>query len=217
MVIKADYINVKRPRCDGAESMDLASSNKEYLEYMEKEHKFMLNQCIERSRLRIQQKRALPVDIIIAMIFDDFDYSMDISEFNILLSRCTNDQLKDSLEVVSAYRQVGMVKSVDVSRILDSLENIIQYRLQESNAVLHVSPQVLEKIDSILSSRTVEQLEQYQVEIRRRFDINQVMDTNFWEATLSRIPFFKSIKTIQEIISTNNGLSTRFVLYMPCI
>ncbi|KAK2196177.1 bifunctional Cactin [Babesia duncani] len=167
-----------------------ASEELEYQHWLEKENQFALKQIIEKSRLRLTQGRALEIDH-----FTNFKCGslIDAPIVNAdTFKDATSEQLDTSLELVNAHLELGP----EYPEYFRALATLLKCRQDDQNVQVPVD--LATKIDGILSKRTLDELAGYDIEIRRRFKAGEIVDYNFWESVLNKIPFFIACRNIEK-------------------
>ncbi|GFE55475.1 hypothetical protein BaOVIS_028790 [Babesia ovis] len=158
-------------------------------DYVQKEDEFMLKQELEKSKLRLQGGRGNELDHLLTS-------DGSITDVEGLFKSTDRDTLLQHLEHIKA--RLYFCKDARNATFLGALETIIQTRLGGKEAPSEVSDAVSSKIDMILSTKSISELENYQVEIQKKLDSDGVIDTNFWELALSRIPYFKACCVLRD-------------------
>ncbi|ORM41279.1 Cactin [Babesia sp. Xinjiang] len=172
--------------------IDASSSD----DYIKKEDEFMLKQELEKSKLRLKDGRGNELDHLLAS-------DASIGSSTDLFKDAEVDVLHQYLEHLKA--RLHFCKDNALASFLRALETIVKTRLAGDFSAGEVSETVSAKIDSILSTKSISELEGYEVEIEKKLNSDGVVDTSFWELALSRIPFFKACSIVHDY---KKGLTT---------
>ncbi|CDR98001.1 -Uncharacterized protein C19orf29 homolog [Babesia bigemina] len=187
---------IAQPHTTARTDTDPSSSD----DYFKKEDEFMLRQELEKSKLRVKDGRGNELDNLlvsgtpVTSVVDLFDGDDDAT-------------LLQHLELLKAH--LHFCEDDSKRSLIKALETIVNSR-RLGDVAGEVSQSVSSKINSILSTKSVSELEGtvtfrhlhhslgYESEIRKKMTSDDVVDTNFWEAVLSRIPFFKACCVVRD-------------------
>ncbi|GBE62510.1 cactin domain-containing protein [Babesia ovata] len=179
---------IAQPPATAKTDTELSSSD----DYFKKEDEFMLRQELEKSKLRVKDGRGTELDNLLVS-------GTPVTSVVDLFDGDDHATLLQHLELLKAH--MHFCEDDNKRSLIKALETIVNSRLL-GDVAGEVSESVSSKINSILSTKSVSELEGYESEIKKKMTSDDVVDTNFWEAVLSRIPFFKACCVVREY---NNG------------
>ncbi|KAK1442373.1 hypothetical protein BgAZ_404030 [Babesia gibsoni] len=168
--------------------------------YFQKEDQFMFKQELEKSKLRMKDGRGNELDHLLT---DGMSHAPPRD----LFKGASNSELRGHLELIKA--QLNFARDENFVFFLKAVETILNSRLSGDKRNGEVSEFVENKIDEILSTKSLEELKGYEVEIMKKLDSDEIVDTNFWELTLSKIPFFKACCIIEEYKKGSKQLTSQ--------
>ncbi|GIX64841.1 cactin, domain protein [Babesia caballi] len=194
-LVGSDVVGPKRTKSTGsagrssATAADDTSAVFDSEDYFRKEDEFMLKQELEKSKLRLQDGRGNELDHLLSS-------DAPVDSASDLFKGADRDVLVQHLEHLKAC--LHFCGEGRLERFLKAIKTIVDVRLVGEAVVKEVSEDVSLKIDSILSTKSVAELEGYESEIKQKLDSGDFVDTNFWEVALSKIPFFKACCVIRD-------------------
>ncbi|KAK1936300.1 hypothetical protein X943_002645 [Babesia divergens] len=158
-------------------------------DYFQKEDEFMLKQEIEKSKVRLNDGRGNELDNLLTQ-------GIPCGTTHALFKGADDATLKQYIELLNAH--LHFTKDEGFAAFLEAIKTIVNIRLAGDVNNGEVSEFIAKKIDEILESKDIEQLEGYEVEIKKKLSSDEVVDANFWELTLSKIPFYKACCVIDQ-------------------
>ena len=176
-----------------------------YREWEKQEDSFHYNQVRLRSKIRIADGRAKPIDLLAHYINeDDDDLAVEMHEPSTYLNGLTIRDLEDLLADIGVYTQLEQQQTstgkshhfdeeywkdittitqdeLDKLRKLSSQFSIIDHRREGINAVLH------QDVLQTFKNKSPNQLEQLQQRIRWKIENERGIDVAFWECLLCQL------------------------------
>ncbi|EKX72745.1 conserved hypothetical protein [Theileria equi strain WA] len=178
----------------------------DYQEWESKEREFNLKQIIAKSAIRVADGREKLIDKFVLSINPNNIFFTSPVDVNDMFSKMDLQDAKDAMEIIEA--NVELLKDQTWLEYFKALETIVKNKFESSYESFGIAPAVSEKIDQILSKKSLEDLDVYEREIKKRLAGTGIVDTNFWEAALSRIPFFRACRIVTHVISRSNPQPT---------
>ncbi|BAM41138.1 cactin [Theileria orientalis strain Shintoku] len=173
-------------------------NDESYEEWEAKEMEFNLKQIVAKPLMRYKQGRPKLVDKLILTVDPDFTESFkEEFEINNLFKRQSSEDVKEAVEIINAYLQLE--KLPESTEYLENLLVLAKEPAQSNFELTGVSQMVGEKIDQIMSSKSLSELEVFETQIKKKLELG-VVDTNFWETALSRIPYFKACRYVSNVL-----------------
>ncbi|XP_955139.1 uncharacterized protein TA04630 [Theileria annulata] len=162
-----------------------------YREWEAKGVEFDLKQTVAKPLMRFKQGRPKLIDKLVLMVDPDFTESFpETFEPNNLFKNLTDDDVSESIQILNAY--IELDKIPEYSEYFKNLIVIAKDPREKNYEMSGVTQMVAEKIDEILSKKSISELNVFEKQIQKKLE-EGVVDTNFWETALSRIPYFKVI------------------------
>ncbi|UKK01233.2 cactin [Theileria orientalis] len=174
-------------------------NDESYQEWEAKEMEFNLKQIVAKPLMRYKQGRPKLVDKLILTVDPDFTESFkDYFDISNLFKPLRSEDVKEAVEIINAYLQLE--KLPEFTEYLESLLVLAKEPAQNNYELTGVSQMVGDKIDQIMSSKSLSELEVFETQIKKKLE-GGVVDTNFWETALSRIPYFKACRYVSNVLS----------------
>nr|BAN66205.1 conserved hypothetical protein [Babesia bovis] len=189
---KSQEANIKRIKPSGIQDTNTGDN------YELTEDEFMYKQALEKSKLRIQDGRANELDVILSS-------NSAIADASTLFDEADKELLSQYLELLEA--KVYFSRDPEKA-FFEALSTIVKTRLDGQILPTEIGESVSKKIDEILSTKSVQDLDTYENEIKRKLSSNAIVDTNFWEFALCRIPYFKACAILREY-NNDGAITTR--------
>ncbi|UKJ88857.2 cactin [Theileria orientalis] len=175
-----------------------------YEEWEAKEMEFNLKQIVAKPLMRYKQGRPKLVDKLILTVDPDFTEPFKVDfDVNNLFKPLSSEDVKEAMEIINAYLQLE--KLPEFTDYLENLLVLAKEPAQNNYELTGVSEMVGEKIDQIMSSKSLSELEVFETQIKSKLE-GGVVDTNFWETALSRIPYFKACRYVSNVLSGSEAV-----------
>uniref|UniRef100_A0A915L2N2 Splicing factor cactin central domain-containing protein n=1 Tax=Romanomermis culicivorax TaxID=13658 RepID=A0A915L2N2_ROMCU len=173
--------------------------SQQYAEWSKHEDKFHLQQAKLRSKIRIQEGRAKPIDLLSRCIDPSDgsdDFSIEMNEPYTYLKGLTIRDLEDLIEDIRVYRMLEGNKNSDywddVKVIADDeLQKLKKYDPTSSDYVgdrrhgIHTS--VMKDVIAILKGKTHHELALLETEIQKKMKQGGGVDVGYWETLLAQL------------------------------
>ena len=184
------------------EEMSLLQRNKEAAQFQEwerQEDQFHLEQARLRSRIRMQDGRAKPIDLLAKYISAEEEVdAVEMHEPYTYLNGLATQDLEDLIEDIKVYKELERGKNLDYWHditviVEDELHKLrkLQKQNEYDSAVgrregIHQS--VAKDVASVFKGKTATQLEELQSKIESKIR-NKVegLDIGYWESLLSQL------------------------------
>ncbi|GAB1600410.1 cactin-like [Argonauta hians] len=168
-----------------------------FREWEKQEDSFHLHQAKMRSKIRIQDARAKPIDLLAKYISaEDDDLAIEMHEPYTYLYGLTIPDLEDLLEDIKVYLQLEQGKNADYWR------DIIIVTEDEVNKLKKMDPlsrdyagdrreginhSVSSEVSTIFRGKTTNQLLLLQEQMRKKLQGGEGIDVGYWESLMSQL------------------------------
>jgi hypothetical protein len=178
-------------------------------DWIEKEH-FFQNAKL-RAEIRLRQGRPEPLDLIIKNLLLSDQFGMDSDPPHLTCSKLTLQKLEHMAHDTKIFSE--MVNCLDtfnvefwhlLSVILDceiEMAKKIEAPDTKHKQVLGVNSQVSEDIKLILTSKTSEELEELETEIKKQLNNNCKSNSEFWNDVLLKLEIQKANNRLEKMHS----------------
>ncbi|XP_028636395.1 cactin-like [Grammomys surdaster] len=164
----------------------------------EQEHSFHLRQAKLRSKIRIRDGRAKPIDLLAKYISreDDFDLAVEIHEPYTFLNGLTVTDMEDLLEDIQVFMELEQGKNVDFWRDMMTIteDEIAKLRKLEASGQdpgerrEGVNPSVSSDVQSVFQGKTYNQLQGIFQGIEGKIRAGGPnLDMGYWESLLQQL------------------------------
>ncbi|KRX14835.1 Cactin, partial [Trichinella nelsoni] len=168
--------------------------NKEFINWIKQENTFHLEQARTRSRIRMREGRAKPIDYLATYVSDGEDQDCEHFEFlepTKYAEDLTVRDYEDLLEDIKVYQDYH---GEALSQFWSDMATIVQHRLNQQLAAsaptstrrqeIHAS--VFADIEEMLNGKDVEHLLILEQQIQNKLNTDQSeLDVGYWEMVLS--------------------------------
>ncbi|KRY49184.1 Cactin, partial [Trichinella britovi] len=168
--------------------------NKEFINWIKQENTFHLEQARTRSRIRMREGRAKPIDYLATYVSDGEDQDCEHFEFlepTKYAEDLTIRDYEDLLEDIKVYQDYH---GEALSQFWSDMATIVQHRLNQQLAAsaptstrrqeIHAS--VFADIEEMLNGKDVEHLLILEQQIQNKLNTDQSeLDVGYWEMVLS--------------------------------
>ncbi|KRY32374.1 Cactin, partial [Trichinella spiralis] len=168
--------------------------NKEFVNWIKQENTFHLEQARTRSRIRMREGRAKPIDYLATYVSDGEDQDCEHFEFlepTKYAEDLTVRDYEDLLEDIKVYQDYH---GEALSQFWSDMATIVQHRLNQQLAAsaptstrrqeIHAS--VFADIEEMLNGKDVEHLLILEQQIQNKLNTDQSeLDVGYWEMVLS--------------------------------
>ncbi|CAI9720087.1 cactincactin-like [Octopus vulgaris] len=168
-----------------------------FREWEKQEDSFHLHQAKMRSKIRIQDARAKPIDLLAKYISaEDDDLAIEMHEPYTYLYGLTVPDLEDLLEDIKVYLQLEQGKNADYWR------DIITVTEDEVNKLKKLDPlsrdyagdrreginhSVSSEVSTIFKGKTTNQLLLLQEQMKKKLQGGEGIDIGYWESLMSQL------------------------------
>ncbi|KAJ4434462.1 hypothetical protein ANN_23024 [Periplaneta americana] len=184
------------------EEMSLMQRSKEAAQFQEwerQEDQFHLEQARLRSRIRIQDGRAKPIDLLAKYISAEEEVdAVEMHEPYTYLNGLTTKDLEDLIEDIKVYKELERGKNLDYWNditviVEDELHKLRKLEKQSAYEAavgrregIHQS--VAKEVASVFKGKTATQLEALQLQIETKISGKpEGVDIGYWESLLSQL------------------------------
>ncbi|KRZ67264.1 Cactin, partial [Trichinella papuae] len=168
--------------------------NKEFVNWIKQENTFHLEQARTRSRIRMREGRAKPIDYLATYVSDGEDQDCEHFEFlepTKYAEDLTVRDYEDLLEDIKVYQEYH---GEALNQFWSDMATVVQHRLNQQLAVsaptsthrqeIHAS--VFADIEEMLNGKDVEHLLILEQQIQNKLNTDQIeLDVGYWEMVLS--------------------------------
>lgn len=167
-----------------------------FREWEKQEDSFHLNQAKMRSKIRIQDGRAKPIDLLAKYInAEDDDLAIEMHEPYTYLYGLTIPDLDDLLEDIKVYLELEEGKNADYWRDIitvtkDELSKL--KKLDSSQREFHdrregINESVNVEVAGIFKGKTTNQLVALEVQMKNKLKGGEGVDVGYWESLLQQL------------------------------
>ena len=201
--VKESRLQREREREERQEQLDMEQrdrDNEKFSKWQEKEDEFHLEQAKMRSKIRIQDGRAKPIDLLAKYISAEEDLNaIEMHEPYTYLNGLTVTDLEDLLAEIKAYNELDtstrnqdfwsdiVVIVEDELSKLRKLDARSQYEVAAERRQ-GINKAVADDVQQVFSGKTSLQLEQLQANIETKLSQrSEGVDVSYWESLLSQL------------------------------
>ncbi|XP_022703156.1 cactin-like [Varroa jacobsoni] len=209
--VKERRLERERERAERDAAIEMEQRQREgaqFEQWAAQEDSFHLQQAKLRSKIRIEDGRAKPIDLLARYISaEEEDFSVDMIEPYLYLNGLTLDDFEDLIEDISVYMRLESKKNQeywnDIRIIVD--EEVRQLNNEEKNALddrsgrSAISTEVSSEIVSVFKGKTPKQLEVLKGQIELKLSNKAPgLDVAYWETLLSRLRSYMARARLRE-------------------
>ncbi|CAH1253369.1 CACTIN [Branchiostoma lanceolatum] len=188
----------RQQREEEMEAMQRAKEAEYYKEWEQQEDNFHLHQAKLRSKIRIQDGRAKPIDLLAKYISaEDDDIAVEMHEPYTFLTGLTMTDLEDLAEDIKVYMELEQGKNADFWKDmtviaedeLSKLKKLEQTQRGESGVDRRegINASVSTDVVDIFHGKTFGQLVALQQQIMKRIKSGDAVDIGYWESLLQQL------------------------------
>lgn len=204
--VKKRRLEREREKEERDQEQEMMQRDKEldyFREWEKQEDSFHLQQAKLRSKIRIDDGRAKPIDLLARYISaEDDDIAIEMHEPYTYLNGLTIQDLEDLLEDIKVYIQLEQGKNVgywrDITIITEEELNKLrkmdpnyQNRVQIADFVgdrrSGINQAVVDEVQSVFRGKTLQQLELLEKTIRNKLHGGEGVDVGYWESLLQQL------------------------------
>lgn len=193
------------------ESMQRDKETAYFRQWEQQEDTFHLNQAKLRSKIRVDEGRAKPIDLLAQYInsAEDDDSAVQVTEpYNLLHGLSTQD-LEDLQEDIWVYLQLEQGRNGDFWRditLVTEQEVLKLKKAQPSSSHADsgvdrrscISHSVLEDIENIFKGKTLAQLNILQTQIQQKLKGGEGVDVGYWESLGEELKWHMARQRLRE-------------------
>ncbi|CAH3023461.1 unnamed protein product [Porites evermanni] len=197
----------KQMREQERETMQREKEANSFKEWEEQEDKFHLEQAKLRSKIRIQDGRAKPIDLLAQYVSsDDNDLEIQMHEPYRILVGLTIEDLEDLLVDIKVYMELEEGKNAEFWKDMttvcsDELQKLKKEDPRYSDQMDRresINASVYQDIAGILNAKTYSQLIAMQKQINQKIKSGDAVDIGYWETLLHQIKAFMAKARLRE-------------------
>lgn len=167
-----------------------------FREWEKQEDSFHLNQAKMRSKIRIQDGRAKPIDLLGKYISaEDDDLAIEMHEPYTYLYGLTITDLEDLLEDIKVYLELEEGKNADYWRDIITVTNDELNKLRKLDTTHRefrdrregVNESVSHEVASIFKGKTTSQLLLLEEQMKKKLKGGEGVDVGYWESLLQQL------------------------------
>ncbi|KAK2156039.1 hypothetical protein LSH36_223g02000 [Paralvinella palmiformis] len=152
-----------------------------YREWEKQEDNFHLNQAKLRSKIRIEDGRAKPIDLLAKYINAEADdFAVEMHEPYTYLNGLTINDLEDLIEDIKVYIELEEQENMDYWRDIT-----IIYYIGERRSGINTS--VTEDVNSVFKGKSLIQLGLLEEQIKNKLKGGEGVDIGYWESLLEQL------------------------------
>lgn len=175
------------------------------------EDTFVLKQSKKKADIRVRDGRAKPIDYLAFTlryidterdVFDDEEGDLDIEvpAPASIVQELDAGQLNGLESDIASYHVLeSNIRNREYWKALQSLCAAQKTKLDPAKNEDRVVSSVSDDIDKIMASKTYEQLEQMETQIKAKLQSDEDIDTDYWEQLLHSIAVWKARATLNKV------------------
>ncbi|KRY65552.1 Stomatin-like protein 2, mitochondrial [Trichinella pseudospiralis] len=168
--------------------------NKEFVNWIKQETTFHLEQARTRSRIRMREGRAKPIDYLATYVSDGEDQDCEHFEFLEPTKYAENLTVRDYEDLLVDIKVYQEYHGEALNQFWNDMATVVQHRLNQQQATsaptsahrqeIHAS--VFADIEEMLNNKDVEHLLILEQQIQNKLNTDQSeLDVGYWEMVLS--------------------------------
>ncbi|EEH36372.2 hypothetical protein PAAG_06790 [Paracoccidioides lutzii Pb01] len=195
----------------GQTQLNQLQEDEKMREWVAQEDDFVLKQAKKKAEIRVKEGRAKPIDwlaITLRVIdptknpLDDeiADSELDLIDPNGVFEGLSPDQLRDLEADIDTF--LTLEKHHKNRDFWKTMKVVCGDRRQKSQASApegRAMNSVVEDINRLLSPKSQEELETLEVQIRRKLDSKDPIDTDYWEQLLRSLTVWKAQAKLRKV------------------
>uniref|UniRef100_A0A8C4R183 Splicing factor Cactin n=1 Tax=Eptatretus burgeri TaxID=7764 RepID=A0A8C4R183_EPTBU len=193
------------------QELELLQREKEaehFKQWEEQEDSFHLQQAKLRSKIRIKDGRAKPIDLLAKYISaEDDDLALEMHEPYSVLAGLALTDLEDLLEDIQVYIELEQEKNVDFWRDMTIITEDELTRLRKLQAELGlgpgdrregINPSVSGDVQGVFKGKSYGQLQALNAQIENKISSGQALDIGYWESLLQQLRAYMARARLRE-------------------
>jgi len=210
--VKKRRLEREKEREEREKEMELIQREKEseyYKEWEKQEDRFHLEQALLRSKIRIQNGRAKPIDLLAKYISAEEDeLAIEMHEPYTYLNGLTIADLEDLIEDIKVYLELQNEKNIDYWKDITIIceEELAKlkrldptYHKRESNNRREgINQAVSQDVSVVFKGKTYSQLQMLEASIKEKLKGGEGIDVGYWESLLSQLRAFMARARLRE-------------------
>uniref|UniRef100_UPI00358FB89A splicing factor Cactin n=1 Tax=Myxine glutinosa TaxID=7769 RepID=UPI00358FB89A len=193
------------------QELELLQREKEaehFKQWEEQEDSFHLQQAKLRSKIRIKDGRAKPIDLLAKYISaEDDDLALEMHEPYSVLAGLALTDLEDLLEDIQVYIELEQEKNVDFWRDMTIITEDELTRLRKLQAELGlgpgdrregINPSVSGDVQGVFKGKSYGQLQALNAQIENKILSGQALDIGYWESLLQQLRAYMARARLRE-------------------
>ncbi|XP_015927341.1 splicing factor Cactin [Parasteatoda tepidariorum] len=174
-----------------------------FSEWEKQEDTFHLQQAKLRSKIRIQDGRAKPIDLLARYISsEEEDFTVEMHEPYVYLNGLKSQDLEDLQEDIKVYIELENGKNFDYWKDLQIIVDDEIHKLRELSGSEHresINSSVNSEIVSIFKGKSPTQLQAMYRQIEKKIaERGEGLDISYWETLLSRLNAYMARARLRE-------------------
>lgn len=197
----------KQMREEERETLQREKEANSFKEWEDQEDKFHLEQAKLRSKIRIQDGRAKPIDLLAQYVSsDDNDLEIQMHEPYTILVGLTIEDLEDLLVDIKVYMELEEGKNAefwkDITTVCrDELRKLKKEDRRYSDQMDRresINSSVNQDVEGIFISKTYSQLVQLHKQINQKIASGDAVDIGYWETLLHQLKAYMAKARLRE-------------------
>ncbi|XP_056598836.1 splicing factor Cactin [Triplophysa dalaica] len=210
---KVKQLRLEREREKSMRELELEMLQREkeaehFKTWAEQEDNFHLHQAKLRSKIRIRDGRAKPIDLLAKYISaEDDDLSVEMHEPYTFLNGLTATDMEDLLEDIKVYMELEQGKNVDFWRDMTTIteDEIGKLRKLETSGKgpgdrrEGINTSVSTDVQSVFKGKTYSQLQALYMNIENKIQAGGTnLDIGYWESLLQQVRVYMARARLRE-------------------
>ncbi|KAJ5748553.1 uncharacterized protein N7511_010249 [Penicillium nucicola] len=192
--------------------LNLLQEDQQVREWVAQEDVFVLKQAKKKAEIRVKEGRAKPIDWLTVTLrvidptrdpLDDeiADSDLDVVDPDGVFEGLSQTQLQDLEKDIDTF--VSLETNAQNRDFWQTMKVICRDRQKTSTPEGRALSSVAADINKLLSPKTYEQLKNLEVQVRRKLNSNEPIDTDYWEELLRSLTVWKArarLRNVYQII-----------------
>ncbi|KAJ5997056.1 hypothetical protein N7499_006627 [Penicillium canescens] len=191
--------------------LNLLQEDQQVREWVAQEDVFVLKQAKKKAEIRVKEGRAKPIDWLTVTLrvidptrdpLDDeiADSDLDVVDPDGVFEGLSQTQLQDLEKDIDTF--VNLETNAQNRDFWQTMKVICRDRQKTSTPEGRALSSVAADINKLLSPKSYEQLKNLEVQVRRKLNSNEPIDTDYWEELLRSLTVWKARARLRNVYQT---------------
>ncbi|KAJ5774289.1 hypothetical protein N7457_009185 [Penicillium paradoxum] len=188
--------------------LNLIQEDQQEREWVAQEDVFVLKQAKKKAEIRVKEGRAKPIDWLTVTLrvidptrdpLDDeiADSDLDVVDPDGVFEGLSQSQLRDLEKDIDTF--LNLETNAKNRDFWQTMKIICRDRQKTATPEGRVLNSVAADINKLLSPKTYEQLQNLEVQVKRKLNSNEPIDTDYWEELLRSLSVWKARASLKKV------------------